>query len=117
MNDADIPILKKTYELYKLFHEYRKVVSKANRFTIYERCENLIVDIIECFLEAGYTKTMNKNLILERASVKLNTLRLFICLMKETYVLDMKKYLKLQEMIDEIGRMLGGWIRSNANVR
>ena len=112
MNDADIPILKKTYELYKLFHEYRKVVSKANRFTIYERCENLLIDIIELFLEAGYAKTGNKIVILDRASIKLNALRLFIRLMKETYVIDMKKYLKIEELIDEIGRMLGGWIRS-----
>ena len=112
MNDADIPILKKTYELYKLFHEYRKVVSKANRFTIYERCENLLIDIIELFLEAGYAKTGNKMVILDRASIKLNALRLFIRLMKETYVIDMKKYLKIEELIDEIGRMLGGWIRS-----
>ena len=113
MNDADIPILKKTYELYKLFHEYRKVVSKANRFTIYERSENLIIDLIEYFLEAGYTKTGNKVVLLEKASVKLNTLRLFIRLMKETFVIDTKKYVFLEGMIDEIGRMLGGWIRSS----
>lgn len=108
--------MKKTYELYKLFHEYRKVVSKSNRFTIYERCENLMIDIIECFLEAGYAKVSNKSLILDKASVKLNALRLFVRLMKETHTIDMKKYLKLQEMIDEVGRMLGGWIRSINNV-
>lgn len=113
MNDIDIPILKKTHELYSVFHEYRKVVFKADRFTIYERSENLIVDIIELFLEAGYTKSGNKSTILEKASVKLNTLRFFIRLMKETKTLDLKKYTILQEKIDEIGRMLGGWIRSN----
>lgn len=115
MNDTDIPILKKTYELYSVFHEYRRVVSKADRFTVYERSENLIVDLIELFLEAGYTKSGNKSAILEKASVKLNTLRFFIRLMKETKVFDLKKYITLQEKIDEIGRMLGGWIRSNAS--
>ena len=114
MNDIDIPILKKTYELYSTFHEYRRVVSKADRFTVYERSENLIVDLIELFLEAGYTKSGNKSAILEKASVKLNTLRFFIRLMKETKVFDLKKYTTLQGMIDEIGRMLGGWIRSSS---
>ena len=113
MNDIDIPILKKTYELYSTFHEYR-IVSKADRFTVYERSENLIVDLIELFLEAGYTKSGNKSAILEKASVKLNTLRFFIRLMKETKVFDLKKYTTLQGMIDEIGRMLGGWIRSSS---
>ena len=114
MNDIDIPILKKTYELYSTFHEYRRVVSKADRFTVYERSENLIIDLIELFLEAGYTKSGNKSAILEKASVKLNTLRFFIRLMKETKVFDLKKYTTLQGMIDEIGRMLGGWIRSSS---
>ncbi len=115
MNDIDIPILKKTYELYSTFHEYRKVVSKADRFTVYERSENLIVDLIELFLEAGYTKSSNKSAILEKASIKLNTLRFFVRLMKETRVFDLKKYTTLQVIIDEIGRMLGGWIRSEAS--
>ena len=112
MDDSDIPILKKTYELYRVFHEYRKVIPKADRFTIYQRSDDVIIDIIELFLEAGYSKSGNKVAILEKASVKLNTLRFFVRLMKETKALDLKKYTTLQEMIDEVGRMLGGWIRS-----
>ena len=113
MNDTDIPILKKTYELYKIFHEYRKVVAKADRFTIYTRSENLIIDIVELLLEAGYIKNSNKVSLLDTASVKLNTLRFFVRLIKDTRAIDLKKYTVLQEKIDEIGRMLGGWIRSN----
>ncbi len=114
MNEIDIPILKKSYDLYKVFHDYRKIIPKAERFTVYERSENLIVDMMELFLEAGYTRS-NKVVTLEKASVKLNTLRFFVRLMKETKSLDLKKYTILQEMIDEIGRMLGGWIRSSSN--
>lgn len=114
MNDLDIPILKKSYELYKVFHDYRRLVPKSDRFTIFQRCENVIIDIVELFLEAGYSKSSNKVPILEKASVKLNTLRFLIRLMKDTKSLDNKKYVTLQEMIDEIGRMLGGWIRSSS---
>ena len=117
MNDTDIPILKKSFELYKTFHGYRTLVPKTDRFTIYERCEGLIIDVIESFLEAGYIQKSNKAVILERASVKLNTLRFLIRLMKETKSFDTKKYTILQEMIDEIGRMLGGWIRSTSTPR
>ncbi len=112
MNDSDIPILKKSFELYKAFHEYRRVVPKADRFTIYERSEHLILDVVEGFLEAGYISRANKTAILDRASVKLNALRFLIRLLRETKAIDLKKYTTLQEMIDEIGRMLGGWIRS-----
>ena len=115
MNEIDIPILKKSYELYKAFHEFRKLIPKSDRFTIYERSENIIIDIVELILEAGYSKSGNKSTVLEAASVKLNTLRFFIRLMKDTRTLDTKKYVFLQAIIDEIGRMLGGWIRSSVS--
>ena len=116
MSEIDIPILKKSYDLYKQFHEHRKMVSKSDRYGIYERSENILIDILELLLEAGYTKANNKVPSLEKASVKLNILRFFIRLMKDTRTLDLKKYTALQAVIDEIGRMLGGWIRSS-NVR
>ena len=81
MNDNDVPILRKIHELYKTFHEYRNLVPKQDRFSVYERTENII--------------------------------RFFIRLMKESKSLDLKKYTLLQGIIDEIGRMLGGWIKSH----
>lgn len=115
MNDSDIPILKRLHDLYNTFHEYRRTVPKAERFTLYERSENAILDVVECVLQAGYSKTGDKAALLDRASVKLNVLRFMIRLLKETKALDVKKYAFLQEIIDEIGRMLGGWIRSTGS--
>ena len=115
MIDTDVPILKKTYELYTTFHDYRRSIPKADRFTVYERSERQIVDVMELLLEAGYARPSQKIDLLTRASAKLGTLRFFIRLMKDTKVFDLKKYVVLQEKIDEIGRMLGGWIRSQVN--
>ena len=33
MNEIEIPILKKSYDLYKAFHEYRGAVPKQDRYT------------------------------------------------------------------------------------
>lgn len=44
--------------------------------------------------------------------VKLNVLRVLIRLTKDVKAIDNKKYIALETNIDEIGRMLGGWIRS-----
>jgi len=112
MNNNDIPVLNKSYELYKLFHEYRKVVPKQDRFTIYERSENVILGTIELLLEASYGNKERKVILLEKSSVKLNVLRFLIRLMKETKTFDLKKYTNIETLIDEIGRMTGGWIRS-----
>ena len=113
MNDSDVPILRKIHELYKTFHEYRTLVPKHERFSIYERSENVLIDVLEYVLEASYAQKERKSILLEKASVKLNIFRFFIRLMKESKTFDLRKYTLLQSIIDEIGRMLGGWIRSN----
>lgn len=112
MDDFDIPIFKKTYELYKTFYSYRNTVAKQDRFTIYQRCENLILDVLEGVLNASQLSKSEKLPVLEKVSLKLNFLRVFLRLTKEVKVIDAKKYMLLQEIIDEIGRMLGGWIKS-----
>jgi len=112
MEEFDIPIFKKSYELYKTFYGYRNTVSKQDRYTLWQRCENLILDILENILWASQLPKKDKLPILEKASLKLNFLRVFLRLCKEIKTIDNKKYVLLQEIIDEIGRMLGGWIRS-----
>jgi len=47
MDEFDIPIFKKTYELYKEFYGFRNTVSKQDRYTIWQRCEDLILEILE----------------------------------------------------------------------
>lgn len=112
MNEFDIPIFKKSYDLYKTLHEYRRLVPKQDRFTIFERVDAVTLDIIEGILLASSQQKTIKLLTLERVSLKLNMLRILIRLMKDTKALDTKKYVALESSIDEIGRMLGGWIRS-----
>ncbi len=112
MNDFDIPIFKKTYDLYKLFYSYRNVMSKQDRYSIWQRCDGMMLEVLENIMAASQMSKGEKLPVLEKASMKLNFLRVFIRLMHETRGIDMKKYLALQEPIDEIGRMLGGWMRS-----
>lgn len=112
MDNFDIPIFKKSYELYKIFYSYRTIIPKQDRYAIWQRCESIILEIIENILLANQTIKSEKLPILEKTSMKLNSLRIFVRLIKETKVIDNKKYLAIEEVIDEIGRMLGGWIKS-----
>ncbi len=112
MDNFDIPIFKKAYDLYQAFHGYRDAVKKRDRHTIWERSEKAILDIIEGILAASEACKSEKLPILKNVSVKLNLLRVFFRLAKDSKVIDIKKYIALEEIIDEIGRMLGGWIKS-----
>ncbi len=112
MEELDIPILRKAYDLYRTFHGLRSVVPKADRYTLWQRSENLILDLLEGILLASQLPRAEKLPYLEKVSVKLNVLRLFLRLTKDAKALELKKVILLQEIVDEIGRMLGGWIKS-----
>jgi len=110
--DLDIPIFRKTYDLYKVFYSYHATVPKQDRYTIWQRAENLILDVIEGILLASRTYKGEKAAVLEKTSVKLDFLRVFLRLMKEVQTIDNKRYAALQASVDEIGRQLGGWLKS-----
>lgn len=112
MQTLEIPIFKKIFDLYKLFHSLRNGVPKQDRFTIWQKCENLILNILEKLLIANNLSKDKKLPELENMSIDLNFLRVFLRLAKEIKSIDNAKYVSIEKIIDEIGRMLGGWIRS-----
>lgn len=112
MENSDIPIFKKLYELYKLIHLYRISIPKADRHTLWQRTEDTCIELLEIVIDASQRTTLEKAAFLAKASTKLNLLRIFIRLAKDTKSLDQKKYVALQVLMDEIGRMLGGWLKS-----
>ncbi len=44
--------------------------------------------------------------------IRIDMLRVFLRLTSDIKAINQKKYLALQAPLDEIGRMLGGWIKS-----
>jgi len=116
MNKFDIPIFKLSYDLYKTLHQYRKIIPKHDRFSIFAKCEQSLLDILELIILASSQSKKEKLPTLKQASLKLNVFRIFVRLLKDVKALDSKKYIILENMADQIGRMLGGWIRSSKDV-
>ena len=112
MNDLDIPIFRKTYDLYKEFYSLRLSVPKQDRYTLWQKCESLLIEVLEGILYASEQSKQEKLPTLEKTSVRLNFLRICIRLMKDIRAIDSKKYVIIEANLDEIGRMLGGWIKS-----
>jgi len=112
MNELDIPIFKKSYDLYKDFYTLRLSVPKQDRYTLWQKCESLLIEVLEGILFASQQSKLDKLPTLEKTSVKLNFLRVCVRLMKDIKAIDAKKYVIIEANLDEIGRMLGGWIKS-----
>ena len=63
-------------------------------------------------LSAVYVPKYEKNKILKTASNKIDFLKYLIRIAYDIKSINLKRYILLQENIVEIGKMLGGWIKS-----
>ena len=109
MDTFEIPIFKKSYELYKGLYGALKQFPKQDRYASGQKCELLLSDFLDLLFQAGALPKGEKLPCLEKASAKLNLFRMQLRLAKDIRALDQKKYLIFQIDVDEIGRMLGGW--------
>lgn len=85
---------------------------KDSRYTLGAKTDSLFLETIEYIIKAGGSDKLEKLIALKNASIKLDLLKFFLRLSWEIKSLDNKKYILLSEKINEIGKMLGGWIKA-----
>lgn len=113
--NLDIPIFTKTYELYKTYYSFLATFPKKDRYTLGQKCELLLLDLLEGIILASSLSKEEKLPILKTASLKLDVLKVLFRLGKDIKITDSKKYLILESFLQEIGKMLGGWIKTTGN--
>lgn len=112
MDEFDIPVFKRAYDLYREFYLCRQQFPKADRYSLGQTCERAIIELLGCLLRASGASRTEKAPHIDRASMMLNLIRVHLRLAKDIRALDTKRYLALALLADEIGRMIGGWKRS-----
>lgn len=104
-----IPLLAKTKELYLEWYGYQKTLPKEHRFSLGQKIDVLLTEIIEAISAASFLIPIEKLPYVRLAIRKTDALKIFIMLLWETKSLDNKKYISLSEKLNEVGKMLGGW--------
>lgn len=105
-----MPILERIKEAYLLWHSYHSILPRNHRYSLGVRIDVLHVEIIEATSAAVFLTKLEKPPYLRLAIRKLDTLKLLLLILFETKSIDTKKYIVLSVQLDEIGRMLGGWL-------
>lgn len=106
-----IPVLAKTSEAYKLWHEYLKRFPRTSHYSLGTKIDGLFTSLIETLIKAGYAPKDKKGPYIEQATALLDTLKFFIQTSWEMKLLDNNKYQTLSQPLHEIGKMLWGWNR------
>jgi len=108
----DTPIFVKTYELYKNFYVNLSSFPRKDRYTLGQKCETVLLDLLESIIIASNLSKQDKLPILRKASLKIDLLRTFFRLGKDLKIIENKKYIDFENSVSEIGKMIGGWIKT-----
>jgi len=110
--EKEIPIITKFNESYKLWHGFLIHIPRLTRYTLGAKIDNIFTECLELSLLAGYSAKETKLPIVQKLSVKFDTLKFFLKLIWEIKALDNNKYIVLMNPLAEIGNMIGGWLNS-----
>jgi hypothetical protein len=109
----NIPIIACTYQLYSSFHEVLLLFPKSERYSLGATCQNEILELLKLCLRAASTSLAeDKIMFLKEASVRLDSIRLLLNLCKDCRCMSNHAYQQIDSTCAEIGRMLGGWLKS-----
>jgi len=86
---------------------------RAYRFTLTQRLLNTALDLQDSLIEAEVNRGAKRRAALERADMHLVRLRTYLRLIHKWNWISAGQYRHVSEMVLEIGRMLGGWIKSS----
>jgi len=108
---------KKTVQIIPKMYDFiiwmiRKVdkFPRSQKFVLGDRIETALLDSLTMLVEAQYTR--DKLFILHKVNLKLEQIRFLIRISKDLRFLSLKAYEFSALSLNEIGRMLGGWIKT-----
>lgn len=104
-----LPVLERIKQAYLLWHTYHTELPKIHRYSLGARIGTLFIEIIESISAAAFLTREEKLPYVRLATRKVDTLKLLCMILWETKSLDTKKYIVLSEVLDDVGKMLGGW--------
>lgn len=82
---------------------------RTQKFLLGDRIQSVALDVLERLIEATYSK--QPKVALQQANLGIEKLRHLFRLANELKHLDMRRYEYSARSLDEVGRVVGGWIK------
>ncbi len=110
---VELKVITKTYDFILWSCNHTSKFPRNHRFVLGERIERNLYDVLELLIRAKYTKQRQE--LLEQANLVLEILRFQMRLAKDLQCLKVESYGFAAKAIDEIGKLVGGWLKTSGN--
>ncbi len=84
---------------------------RSQKFLLGDRVQSTALDVLERLIEATYSRARER--ALGEANLGLEKLRFLLRMCVDLHYLDLRRYEHAARSVDEIGRMVGGWVKAN----
>lgn len=110
------PIFVKTYDFLQWLLPLTTKFPKSQRFLLAERLGVAVLDFYELLQRAAMSDRPGSNtaatlILLQQADLLLHRQRFYVRLSKDLLFISVGQYEHAARHLDEIGRLLGGWMR------
>jgi hypothetical protein len=103
------PIFSRTYDLLRWLLPMTVKFPRQHRFVLASALQQAAMEFQEQLIEARFATRATKTL--HKADQTLTKLRLYLRLSHDLKLFSPGQYEHVSKMVDEIGRLLGGWIK------
>ena len=107
--NEELTVITKTYDLIVWTVNHTSRFPRNHRHVLGLRIEQHLYDVLELLIEAKFSRQRRSQL--EATNRKLETLRFLLRLAKDLNCLQIGSYGFGTKAVDEIGRLVGGWLR------
>jgi hypothetical protein len=114
MKSPELPVIQLTYDFILWMVGHTSKFSRAHKFSLGDRLEKQGYQVLEDLIRAKFNR--DRAGILENVNLELEILRFQIRLARDLKCLTPKSYGYAAEQIEEIGRMVGGWLKQSRSM-
>jgi hypothetical protein len=110
MAEQELTVITKTYDLVRWSCQHISRFPRNYRFVLGERMERRLYDLLETLLQARYTR--DRHGLLRQANLSLEVLRFQLRLAHDLNCLRTNSYGFASRALQEIGSLVGGWLKA-----
>ena len=106
------PALEKMYQLALWLVPLIEKLPRSHKFTLGDRVQSAALDTLLGLVQATYSRQRRGTL--RDVNLRLHDLRLLLRLMADLRLIDLRRFEHGVRRLDEVGRLVGGWLRADA---
>ncbi|MCX6323616.1 MAG: four helix bundle protein [Sphingobacteriales bacterium] len=107
---SELPVYKASYDLLLEVFQFTKDFHKEYKYTVGESIKKETIALLTLIFRAS--SRQDKQAVIQEARERIEVIRLFIRLMNDMKQMSLKKFVHINQKVEEVSKQLSGWQKS-----